>query len=465
MAEERYTEWKASVTSWELRHALIGLLEPGRYRGFDTIISNGTPGTGVIPLKVTNTATGLQKTQDDNTLTTNLFAMLLTRQGVIIHTDTNPELDIDDNIGNVSIRYDYLIAEYEWVKAIGGQAMSVSILKGPLANPTLPTLTNPEKTVILGTFELAPAAAVVGDITYTPAAVPSLGNRSIIDNYPILDITYARLAQPNIFTKMQSLAIGPSLTIDVNGKIIIPDTGNYFIISTDSSALNQLASIYDVPIGTTIYLEIGCGNITLVSSSYMILGNGDIGIGLNTGDVLQIQVTNKALSGHNTCQIMPIAKSDRRRLNALEAEDVSLDARITPFETAWLIENYTTAKLHASGGGSVTLVAECNSYKVIGKTLIWNYYFILTVIGNVVLLDIELPGGLTHISSAFTPSNTWGRIYDSGATPQESSGMAKPSTFSGAIDKTIQFQRLDGAAWTIGSSTVNFGGQIIIPLL
>lgn len=235
MGQVRTVEYNTPITSFKRNQSLIGPIEPGRYRGWDTA-AEGT-GSGIV-IDITHDNTGIQKT-DINLNLENKRGVVVTPQGVTITDDDPLSFTIDDNNGNSQIRYDLIIIEHEFTQVTGGQAAIYSVIRGPLESATVPALPNPEKQIILGIVELAAGATDYSGITYSVSNSPALGN----DNWAhqersntFSEVNYeAKSFQPDTLTNIP-IASGAN-TIDLGAPRNIyrlsPATGN----SLDPDAL------------------------------------------------------------------------------------------------------------------------------------------------------------------------------------------------------------------------------------
>lgn len=119
MAQKRFLNWKDAVKTFEIGEANLGKLQPGRYAGFDSIISAVGPTSGVL-IDLIHTTTGFDKTLENGSQTSNNAALVMPT-GTIIHEDAPiTSLDIESNLTNPDYRFDYIICEHEYVQSVGG---------------------------------------------------------------------------------------------------------------------------------------------------------------------------------------------------------------------------------------------------------------------------------------------------------------------------------------------------------
>lgn len=174
MAKKLFTTFKAAVDSFPQGEQNVGLLKPGRYSGFDNIITRGA-------LDISITHSGLiKKTGKDNNYAPN-FGALMFGTGLILHDDDHIELTIASNSGNASPRVDYIIAENTYQEVQGGTPIIYSVIQGP-AGGGEPTLPNPQKQVLIGRIIIAANGYLFTNLTYEPSRTPLPG-----------DLTYAAL--------------------------------------------------------------------------------------------------------------------------------------------------------------------------------------------------------------------------------------------------------------------------------
>lgn len=168
MAKKTFTNFRASVDSFPLGEKHIGIFKPGRYNGFDKMITRGA-------LDITINHSGkVRKTKTNNTYA-NAHGVLLFGTGTIFHSDEDVQLQVQSNTGNPNIRIDYVIAENSYQEIAGGTPVIFSIITGP-ADGTLPVLSNPAKQVHIGVITLNANGYLYTDLVYKPVLAPILGD-------------------------------------------------------------------------------------------------------------------------------------------------------------------------------------------------------------------------------------------------------------------------------------------------
>lgn len=189
MAQKIYTEHGVPLESFEKIQELLGILEPGVYRGFDEGEFSGNT------LTITHELTGASKTNKVGNATRGNLAILLSKQGSIIEEDAPVEVSIDYNVGNSEERIDLLIGTHFYQDAEdSGLDMVFSIVKGPLNDPSEPELPDPLNDIIIGKVYIPAEAASHAETTYQRALRPGLANRDLqlqseTESIKLLEIT------------------------------------------------------------------------------------------------------------------------------------------------------------------------------------------------------------------------------------------------------------------------------------
>jgi hypothetical protein len=174
-----FTKFRDPVNSFPLGEMNLGIIGPGRYSGFDVIEE-------ISGLQVLIKHNNNSLKRDINLNLVN-FGSIVTQQGSIIHLESTLDepglnLTLDPNVidgsPNIDSRFDYLICEHQYIQVVGGEPAIFYIQKGPL-DGSLPVLSNPDKQIIIGIFEIAPGGYEFTDITYTPSPSPNVGGMNL----------------------------------------------------------------------------------------------------------------------------------------------------------------------------------------------------------------------------------------------------------------------------------------------
>lgn len=187
MSQQRLRDYKEEILSFDHNIFNLGMHNPGRYCGFDTIVR-----VSALAFSVNHSATGVQyKNQINDTI--GPVGVLLTPQGVIVMEDAAiTGLTIETNAGNSVKRFDLIVCDHDFAVTPGGTAATYQVIKGPVGTPILPILTDPLKQVAVGVIELPPVAEDIADCIYSRSKCPDSG-----------DGEDARLNEPNMFTSFQ----------------------------------------------------------------------------------------------------------------------------------------------------------------------------------------------------------------------------------------------------------------------
>lgn len=272
MAQKQYVKYLDPLISWIQNTSFLGILNPGRYCGFDSLQV-----TGANAIRIGHTQTGV-KTRDFNQTLLGPWGTWVSKQGVIIQETSfipNTNFVIDSNAGNDFWRYDVLVGEHEYVPISGEQTdATYFIIKGQTSSYSfdgvlLPPLPNPDKQVILAIIAIPPqeTSMLSSNIKLIKVRTPDTGAE--ID---------AKLNEPNSFKAIQQELFSPNIIYspESEGKWLLSNKGNGFnILPTPASyggitnnvpqphKLNAIR-IEDAPVqkGTKITLRVN-GNVAI----------------------------------------------------------------------------------------------------------------------------------------------------------------------------------------------------------
>lgn len=272
---EIYWNYKAALNSNDFNRALLGVLQPGRYRGYDNIF---TPGG--MDFELTHTLTGIKQTLE-NLSQTNEKGIIVTKQGFVIQDQQQPALTCDTNGANNFQRIDVVVCTHQDVNVIGGQDATYEVIRGDDGGPVEPPLPNPTYQVKIGIINIPASATDLSTSTYTPARCPLLGGQDIFTNFPQLDAKYAKLTSPNVFSTRNSYNFGNPI-ITSNFKWIPANNGNIFSNVTELT----IKEIEAVEAGTMLEIVGGGDPIHIVlgftptqgGSTIISTGLSDLGI-------------------------------------------------------------------------------------------------------------------------------------------------------------------------------------------
>ncbi len=273
MSQVRFHNYQRPVDSFQENRRLLGLLQPGRYRGFDGLASYVGLG-GVIG----HTTTGITQTNADNTTSTGPTGVWVAPNGMIIHETTAlASIAFSTNAANAFERIDAVYGEQEWLASAGGQAAIYGVEEGATGGPVYPVVSDPLTQVILGYLHIPANASDLSAATWEAASIPMLGNADLIINHPELDTRYARLAFKNRFDCLNSFDQASAFGSVASGVWTPTEDGNTFL--WPGAASNTITKIKSIGDGTEIkiYTTGGTGNTLSLNLSTATAGS-DLGI-------------------------------------------------------------------------------------------------------------------------------------------------------------------------------------------
>ena len=194
MAKKLFTTYRAPVDSYPLGEQNIGLLKPGRYSGYDLMITRGA-----LDISIKHSGT-VRKTGKDNNYAP-LYGAILFGSGIILHDEDNINLVVDSNSGNANVRTDFVIVENTYQEISGGTPPIYSIIKGP-SDGTLPILPNPSKQILIGRIYIEGNGYLFTNLTYVPERAPLPGD---ITYQSIIQIVTQSINIPNASTTQRGI--------------------------------------------------------------------------------------------------------------------------------------------------------------------------------------------------------------------------------------------------------------------
>lgn len=233
MSQKQFINYQADILSFEAVEAMLGILNGGRYSGFSTLATNGTPGSGTIPLKIQHTG-GIQKLGKGASSLGSSIGVALTTQGMSIHEDQEIPISITDNALGASPKYSIVYMEHEYLGGVPGSNPATYGVVNGASGGGIPTLINSYKRVIIGLIEQAPNNTTISGCTYYPRPSDNiLGDSKVLQ----------KLFGPDINYKLSATGVIPSDGVIGNRKY----TENNFII--DDESVTDSLDILDISLG------------------------------------------------------------------------------------------------------------------------------------------------------------------------------------------------------------------------
>lgn len=173
MAQFRYHNWEAPLSSIDENNRLVGLAYPARYAGFDalSVVAGST-------MQLTHMGSGAKRLKEDGSIDEGPFGVIVTRQGTVVYDDSPVIITIPFITTNP--RIDVIVAQHTHLDSPGGASLTYSRIAGAEAvNPSPPALSNPLIQVKIGEVKVYSALSHATTVWY-PAQVPKLGGEYAI---------------------------------------------------------------------------------------------------------------------------------------------------------------------------------------------------------------------------------------------------------------------------------------------
>lgn len=124
MTQTRFHNYKRPLVSSAENQRFAGIIPPGRYKGFDTMVD-----TGGLTFNITHAGDNFKRvTNDASPILSAALGIAVTRQGTVIQEDAAISLSIDTNTGG-SARKDIVILTHQFTATTGGTAATYAIIK------------------------------------------------------------------------------------------------------------------------------------------------------------------------------------------------------------------------------------------------------------------------------------------------------------------------------------------------
>lgn len=170
MSQRQYTTYQSDILSFELRDALIGILNPGRYYGFNTMTEYQTQSGNNVYCRVSGGGIAkYNQTYPTPVLETNR-GILITTQGTIITEDGNVDFTITLS-APAGIKWHILYAEHAFYSGVPGANPAIYGIKSGTIEAGIPSLDYPTKQIPVGYIKETIGAVNFEDLIYYKANV------------------------------------------------------------------------------------------------------------------------------------------------------------------------------------------------------------------------------------------------------------------------------------------------------
>lgn len=167
MAQKQYTTYQADILSFELRDALLGILQPGRYIGYDQMTEYQAQSGNSVYCRV-SAISGINKYDKASPPVLEAArSVAVTTQGTIIAEDSNVDFTIVINGALATGRWHLLYMEHEYTSVQGANPATYGIITGTDGGGK-PSLTSATRRIILGYIWEGPTPSDFSDLTYEP---------------------------------------------------------------------------------------------------------------------------------------------------------------------------------------------------------------------------------------------------------------------------------------------------------
>lgn len=168
MAQKRFWNYRDDDSTASFIRWLLGVLDAGRYKGFDF-----SPNPG-MNLTLNHDTSGSMQIRDD--LSEIATGLIITRQGVIVQEDEALTLPISTTSANP--RIDIIVLTHRYEANLTGLPASYAIIQGvPAVSPIAPQVADAKTDIILGELYLPANCTNLNQagVVYSQSKVPRVG--------------------------------------------------------------------------------------------------------------------------------------------------------------------------------------------------------------------------------------------------------------------------------------------------
>jgi len=167
MAQKQYTTYQADILSFELRDALLGLVKPGRYIGFDTMTEYQAQSGNNVYCRISHTGHITKYDKASPPVSEANRGVAVSTQGTIIAEDSNVDFTTVIHPGSSSGYWYLIYMEHEYTEVQGANPATYGIITGTDGGGK-PALTSPTNRIIIGYIWEAIDPSGFSDLTYHP---------------------------------------------------------------------------------------------------------------------------------------------------------------------------------------------------------------------------------------------------------------------------------------------------------
>ena len=194
--KKTFFNFQDPINSYPLNERQMGILKPGRYKGY-TKLSKESTGVYKITHEPVIRLVGSLNTEEydpltefsltrggntdgkvtsDKSLLLN-YGVCIMPTGIVIHDNDEIRVNITQN-NLLGPRYDLLVVNHEYLNIAGGQAPTYEVISATVMGQ-LPTLPSQDKKIALGVFEVPAGDLSTVTVKYKPLVSPQLGDMGL----------------------------------------------------------------------------------------------------------------------------------------------------------------------------------------------------------------------------------------------------------------------------------------------
>jgi hypothetical protein len=171
MAQRIFWNFKDDDATADIIRWMLGIIVPGRYRGFDFVPQSG------LTVRLNQATTGLNQVRSD--LSQVMTGMAVTPQGCVVQQDGNIDLPVTAPVSDP--RIDIIVLSHQYEEIEGGNVATFSVVEGvEAASPVAPAVADATTDIILGQIYLPAGITGTDDagVVYTQSLTPGLAGQS-----------------------------------------------------------------------------------------------------------------------------------------------------------------------------------------------------------------------------------------------------------------------------------------------